>query len=331
MSKTKVSIKGSKFYVNGLVTNQGKTWEGHSMEGLLMNSRMVQGIFDDLNPVTMSLFRYPDTRMWDPDRNTDEFLAALPKWHAKGLQAFTLNMQGGQPGGFDNWYQKFENRGYREDGSLDSKYMARLKRVLDAADELGMVVMLGYFYWGQDQTLANREYVLRAARDLTHWLVDMDYTNVLVEVCNESDVPVTSHDILYYTYVDKMISLVKKESGGKLLVSASLAIHLVPTDAMLDNCDYVLFHGNEVHDPQQIAKVARAIRENPHYKGSPIIVNEDDHFDFEADINNMKECVRNNVSWGYFDWPGYQKVPVSWEIDTPRKNAFFDLLEEMVK
>ena len=255
----------------------------------------------------------------------------MPKWREKGLQAFTLNMQGGAPGHFDVWYQKFCNRGYNEDGCLHPGYMARLQKVLDKADELGMVVMLGYFYWGQDQTLKSKEYVLNAARSLTRWLTDNDYTNVLVEVCNECDVPITSHEILYYWYVADMIRLVKEVSAGKLLVSASMAMNLVPRDDILDHCDYVLIHGNEVHDPARFSEIARAIRENPHYKGSPIVVNEDDHFEFEADINNMKECVRNGISWGYFDWPGYQKVPNSWEIDTPRKQAFFRLLEEMVR
>ena len=37
---------------------------------LLLNSRMVQGIFDDLNPETAGNWIYPDTKKWDADRNT---------------------------------------------------------------------------------------------------------------------------------------------------------------------------------------------------------------------------------------------------------------------
>jgi hypothetical protein len=53
----------------------GRTWKGHRIEGLLFNSRMVQGIFDDLNPQTRERFVHPDTGRWDPDRNTGEFVA----------------------------------------------------------------------------------------------------------------------------------------------------------------------------------------------------------------------------------------------------------------
>jgi hypothetical protein len=51
---------------------------------------MVQGIFDDLNPETRSRWAYPDTKLWDPERNTREFLAAMPLWRDHGLLAFTI-------------------------------------------------------------------------------------------------------------------------------------------------------------------------------------------------------------------------------------------------
>jgi hypothetical protein len=41
-----------------------------------------QGIFDDLNPETRARWAYPDTKKWDPDRNTREFVAAMPQCHS---------------------------------------------------------------------------------------------------------------------------------------------------------------------------------------------------------------------------------------------------------
>jgi hypothetical protein len=60
--KTNVSIQGEQFYINGELTYKGRYWKGHKIEGLLFNSRMVQGIFDDLNPETRNKFKYPDTQ-----------------------------------------------------------------------------------------------------------------------------------------------------------------------------------------------------------------------------------------------------------------------------
>ncbi len=51
-ARTTVAISGEKFLINGQPTYAGRTWDGVSIEGMLMNSRMVQGIFDDLNPET---------------------------------------------------------------------------------------------------------------------------------------------------------------------------------------------------------------------------------------------------------------------------------------
>jgi hypothetical protein len=48
--KAEVSIRGEVFYINGRPTYAGRTWQGHKMEGLLLTSRMVQGIFGDLDP-----------------------------------------------------------------------------------------------------------------------------------------------------------------------------------------------------------------------------------------------------------------------------------------
>ena len=45
--QTVVDIKDDSFLINGRLTYAGRTYRGMRVEGLLMNSRMVQGIFDD--------------------------------------------------------------------------------------------------------------------------------------------------------------------------------------------------------------------------------------------------------------------------------------------
>jgi hypothetical protein len=66
---TEVRIRGEQFLINGEPTYKNRTWNGHKIAGLLMNSRMVQGIFDDLNPETRGMWTYSDTGAWDADRN----------------------------------------------------------------------------------------------------------------------------------------------------------------------------------------------------------------------------------------------------------------------
>lgn len=112
-----VTIDGDRFRVNGVPTLRGRTWRGYNVEGLLPNSRMVQGLFDDLNPDTRARWTYPDGGAWDPDRNTREFVAALPAWRTHGLLAFTLNLQGGSPEGYSKAHP-WHNSAFTADGNL---------------------------------------------------------------------------------------------------------------------------------------------------------------------------------------------------------------------
>src|SRR5919109_1562954 len=97
--KTVVSIQGREFLINGRPTYEGRSFDGMRVQGLLFNSRMVQGIFDDRNSETRGRWNYPDGP-WDAARNTREFIDAMPLWRAKGLLAFTINLQGGSPEGY---------------------------------------------------------------------------------------------------------------------------------------------------------------------------------------------------------------------------------------
>jgi len=209
---TVVEIRGSKFYINGVPTYKGKTWNGNSIDGLLFNSRMVQGIFDDENPETRDHWRYPDTGEWDPERNTDEFRVAMEEWYRRGILAFTLNMQGGSPTGYD--ISEVLNSAFRSDGSLKPEYMARLDRILERSDDLGMVVILGLFYFGQDQHLSDEQAVINAVDNTLEWLIKNRYRNVILEINNECDVDY-DHQILQPGRVHELIERVKQtEADG---------------------------------------------------------------------------------------------------------------------
>jgi len=47
-SRTSVSIQADQFFIDGRPTYEGRSYGGMKIEGLLMNARMAQGIFDDL-------------------------------------------------------------------------------------------------------------------------------------------------------------------------------------------------------------------------------------------------------------------------------------------
>ena len=334
--QTAVSIVGDAFYINGKITYPGQFYRGHKIEGLLINSRMVQGIFDDRNPETVSRWAYPDTGKWDAERNTREFLAAMPEWRAYGLLGFTIDLQGGSPEGYSK-AQPWHNSGIEADGGLNPNYINRLTRIIDRADELGMVVILGYFYFGQDHRLADEGAVIRATDNITHWVFDQGYTNVIVEVNNECNVRY-QHDILKPERVHELIERVKGTTRDerRLLVGTSYGGGTVSRENVVRASDFLLMHGNGVSDPNRIAEMVRLARAVPGYRPMPILFNEDDHFDFDKPLNNFVSAISEYASWGYFDpgknnyCDGYQSPPVQWGINTERKRAFFEKVREIV-
>lgn len=336
--QTAVAISGDSFHINGEPTYKGREWRGKSIEGLLMNSRMVQGIFDDRNPDTVARWAYPDSGKWDAERNTREFLAAMPEWRKRGLLAFTINFQGGSPTGYSN-EQPWHNSAFEADGALRDDYKVRLARILDRADELGMVAIVGYFYFGQDERLRDEAAVLRATDEATKWLLDDGWRNVLVEVNNECNVRY-DHAILRPERVHELIARVKsaQRDGRRLLVSTSYGGGTVPRENVVRASDFLLLHGNGVSKPARIAEMVGQTRAVAGYSPKPILFNEDDHFDFEKPENNFIAAVGERASWGYFDFrmkgegfpDGYQSVPVNWGLSSERKRGFFRLLAEIV-
>ena len=65
--QTAVTIEGEKWIINGEPTYKGRAYRGHKIEGLLLNSRMIQATFDDENEITKVFWPYPETGKWDPD------------------------------------------------------------------------------------------------------------------------------------------------------------------------------------------------------------------------------------------------------------------------
>jgi hypothetical protein len=334
--RTTIAIRDDGFLINGRPTYAGRRYKGKKIEGLLMNNRAVQGIFDDRNPQTRSRWNYPDTGRWDPERNTREFVAALPEWRRNGLLSFTINLQGGSPQGYSK-EQPWHNSAIESDGSLRPDYMGRLERILNRADELGLAPIVGVFYFGQDQRVADEAAVKTALRNAIRWILDKGYTNVLLEICNESNVGAYDHAILKPPRVHELIEMAKGITAGglRLLVGTSYGGGFVPLENVVRTSDFLLMHGNGVKDPNRITQMVEQVRKVPGYRPMPVLFNEDDHFDFDKPLNNMMAAVNAYASWGYFDpgqsdySDGYQCPPVNWGINTERKKAFFALLKEV--
>ncbi|TRW44504.1 hypothetical protein [Georgenia yuyongxinii] len=341
---THVQFDDERILIDGRPTYEGRAHRDTPVEGLLFNARLVQGLFDDLNEETRGQWAYPDTGEWDTERNLREFLAHMPVWRDHGLLGLTLNLQCGNPirgtgaGGVVPLDQPWHVSAYRADGTLREDWLRRLAQILDEADRLGMVVILGLFYFGQDHRLRDAAAVRAAAENVIGWLDDTGRRNVIVEVANECNVPRYRHELLQPAGIVTFIQELRAATSTALPLSASWAGvpqlgTVVPSQELLDVVDVALVHGNEVHDPADFAAQIRSVRERTRRRPVPIVVNEDNHFDFDTPGNHLDVAVENYASWGYFDPgaggdynDGFQCPPVNWGLTTARKQAFFGQL-----
>ena len=249
-ARTRVSLREGQWLINDEVTCRGAR-----AEGLLMNVRMVNSVFEDR--------RKPD---FDPEANTDRFLARVPDYASHGVRAFTLCLQGGMPG-----YEGALNSAFAPDGSLREPYLARVRRVIEACDRQGLVVILGCFYQRQDQVLADEAAVRAGVVNVANWIRRCGFGNVVLEIANEFDHGGFDHRLL--RTVDGEIELIHlaKETAPGLLVSASGLGHGRYPDKLAEAADFLLIHfnGTQLDDiPVRIAALKKF--------GKPIVCNEDD-------------------------------------------------------
>jgi hypothetical protein len=322
-SATKVGISGTKFLLNGDVINYGT-----AAEGLLLNSRMVQAVFDDENPATLAKRKYPDSGTWDPERNVNEFITALGSYRDHGLNAVTVGLQGGFPG-----YPGNITTAFNPDGSLKAAWMSRLDRLLTAADAAGLVVILQCFYQSQDDELANEAAVRDAVDNVVDWVIAHGHSNVLLEIANESNEQLySSHKILQPTNIHELITQAQIRSHGELLISTSFVGGVIPPANVHETVDYILLHAESDATPQEVSSMVDKVQTSSQYVEDPrpIVFNE-----AGTSTAIMDAALQSGASWGYYDQglnnyrDGFQSPPVNWTINTSLKGDFFEHVAEV--
>jgi hypothetical protein len=312
MGHTNLTLQDTDFFINDMPVYADIEGSDSRVHGLLMNARFIQGIFDD-KAAPQRFARFGRDR-WDPERQTDDLIAALPEWYACGLRAFTVGLQGGGPVATTP-NDTIDNNPFGRDGSdLDAAYAARLDRLVRAADRIGMVVIVSFLYQGQAWRLKGAREILQAVRTACGFLQQQAYTNVIVEVANEHSVGRFSEHPLVHSEegVVALIDLARRESGG-LPVGCSGGGGAVSRE-IAEASDVILVHGNGCNR-QTYCNMIRRIRSWDLNK--PVVCNEDSPCHSFLDI-----AVHTHTSWGYYNNMTKQEPPTTWSI-TPGEDAFF--------
>jgi hypothetical protein len=298
--ETRIAIADGKWQLNGQAS-----YPGTQAEGLLMNVRMINAVYEDT--------QRPE---FDPQANTDEFIEKIPDYVAHGVRAFTVGLQGGFPG-----YEGAVNSAFNPDGSLRDSYMARVRQVIEACDRSGAAVILSCFYQRQDQILTDDEAVRAALVNAAKWITDHGFTNVVLEIANEFGHRGFDHDLI--RTVDGQVELHKlvRQTTPKLLVGTSGLGNGRYPPQLAKESDLLLIHFNNT-PLQAIPERIEALREF----GKPIVCNEDTKVGQDGALA-AASCVEHGASWGLMLQEHNQHFPFHFDGSSDDPSVYEKLRE----
>ena len=169
----------------------------------------------------------------------------------------TVSLQGGSVCGNDPQdkshaqcstasYQKIVS-GFDVNGGMKPAWFARLERILEATDRLGMVVFLQLFYPKQAGRFRTNDAVVKAVEGATDWLLEKKYRNFVLDVCNECDWDENQKFMghlpaLFWPWHGGLLDRIRRRSkagGNEFIISSSFIGGSVPAHNTYGHVDYV--------------------------------------------------------------------------------------------
>jgi CubicO group peptidase (beta-lactamase class C family) len=269
---TRIALDRGRWVLKGRPTNPGS-----AAEGLLMNVRMVNAVFEDRA-------EHPE---FDPDANTARFIARIPDYAAHGVNALTICLQGGMPG-----YDGAVNSAFEPDGSLRPSYLARVERVLRGCDQHGIVVILGLYYQRQSAILRDEAAVRAGVVNAARWVRERGFENVLLEIANEYPHKGFAHGLIRNPEAQAGLIRLARQTAPGLLISASGYGDGRIDAEVAEAADFLLPHWNGTKVEQFSARIEVLKK-----FGKPIVANEDDKTGADA-VAALRVSVENGASYG---------------------------------
>ncbi|MCB9384866.1 MAG: hypothetical protein H6509_09630 [Bryobacterales bacterium] len=260
-------VKAERFFVRAGRSTWTETYNGGlyrgKTKGALLLINAVHGLFED---------KWLSEAEFDPDANTDALIAALDVYHAYGASGLFVSLQG-----FPQPYPEssgVKRSGKAEDGrtkgslvsaflpngDLDPGWLARLERLLTAANQRGMVVCLTYFTPVQDEVLESDEALVAGARNMTEWLIEKDFRNVIVNIADNWDAQGQwDHADFVSRNVGNLIIDNRdlfNHAEFTLPIGASSGESLSYPSSLARICDVVLLHGNRADRADKLRAVS---------------------------------------------------------------------------
>ena len=316
--------KTDRFYVRG---SAGSTWQltysgsayRRQARGKLMLLRLAQSLFDD---------ERLEGQAFDPDRNTQQVIDALDFYKQHGVLAISVGLQGDNPR-YNDQVKGVSGKeaatdgnkkgalvsAFRSDGSLKPEWLSRLERLLTAANERGMVVCLVYFHPRQDEIFEAPRMIATAAKNITDWLIEKNFRNVVINVADEWDLDGRSWDHARFIpdNIDRFVELIRERfnhADYTLPIGAASSGRMTYPDSLAQVCDVVLLHGNGRTPGEKLGR----LRQFQATKRALWMVQDDNGQ--ETTLANLARekasadtLFKDGAGWGFTPWKQAHRFP----------------------
>ena len=295
----KISIDGDRWLLDGELPHLGSP-----AEGLLVNVRMVNSVFEDDRsdlPAVLDGF--------EPDANTNRFIAQISDYVTHGVRAFTLSLQGGTPG-----YEGAVNSAFNADGSLRDAYLQRVSRVIRAADENGCAIILSCLYQRQHshlRALMSQASIHHAITQTAKWVVSEGFTHVILEIANEFAHAGYANwpDGAWLRSCEGQVELIQaaKAAAPDLIVSTSGMGSGEMFESVARAGDYTIIHFNNTETDAIPSRV-----EASKVYSKPVVCNEDDKIG-PVGAKAARLAIVSGAGWGFMHSAKNQSAPFEFE------------------
>lgn len=167
------------------------------------------------------------------DAEVDEVIANLPVFKSYGINAFSSFMMGSRFG---------DIKGFKPDCTLDPVYAARMKRLIEAADNANMVMLVGGLYWStstakEDLGAWGQAQANLAIGNLCAFVRSTGHRNVFIDPDNEGMSPWDVGQMIAAGHAAAPGMIIGFDAGGTPSSNCDLTIHFgarVPGKPYLD-------------------------------------------------------------------------------------------------
>lgn len=324
--------KADRFYVRKTTTQWEETYRSSEYHrrarGKLLAVSAAQGVFED---------EWLSEHPFDAEANTDALIAALDLYKSYGVLAISVGLQGADPGysmdrnGISRrsgaLYGKKEGSlvsAFNPDGTLKPTWMARLSKLLDAADARGMFVKLTYFHPAQDEVFNEPKDIVAAARNATRWLTEGGHRNVIIDIAARWDVRGEwDHGDFISRNVANLVGEVRDQFNGasfSLPIGATSGPTMQYPESLAHVCDVVLLDSSGLAP----AVAARKIASMPSYE-RPLWVTTI----ATAETNPSAPALQTRAGWIHNPQRLAQFFPFSYTPDVEQAGA--DELDSLLR